>query len=73
MHAKSCSPERISLGTDEIVEFGLLLPGWQASALEATAHRRGQTAAQMIRQLIAECLGERLAFSFPVLTDKSRR
>ena len=36
----------------EVVELSLLLPGWQAAALEATAHREGVTTAQMIRRII---------------------
>jgi hypothetical protein len=39
---------------DGIVEVSLLLPGWQAAALEATAHVRGITAGQMVRTLIGE-------------------
>jgi hypothetical protein len=38
----------------DIVELDLLLPGWQASALEAIARSRGLTTGQMIRSLIEE-------------------
>jgi hypothetical protein len=39
---------------DDIVELALLLPAWQAAALEATAHGQGLTSAQMVRRLIQE-------------------
>jgi hypothetical protein len=38
----------------EMAEFSLLLPGWQAAALEATAHAQGLTAGQMVRRLIQD-------------------
>ena len=38
------------------MELSLLLPLWQAEALEAAARRRGVTTGQMIRR----CLGELL-------------
>jgi hypothetical protein len=38
----------------EIVEMALLLPGWQASALETVARSQGLTAGQMLRRLIGE-------------------
>ena len=40
----------------EVVELGLLLPAWQAGALEAAAHRRGLTAGQLARLLIRDFL-----------------
>jgi hypothetical protein len=43
---------------DEMVELPLLLPGRQAEALEAAAHRRGLTVAQMIRRLIRAFLAD---------------
>jgi hypothetical protein len=36
----------------EVVELNLLLPRWQAEALEQVAHTRGLTAAQMLRKLV---------------------
>jgi hypothetical protein len=42
----------------EVVEFSLLLPGWQAAALEATAHNCGLTAGQMVRHLIQDYFGK---------------
>ena len=44
---------------DEVVEVALLLPGWQAAALESAAHDCGLTAAEMVRSLLREYLGER--------------
>lgn len=41
---------------EDIVEFPLLLPSWEAAALEEVARERGQTTAQVIRQLIRGCL-----------------
>jgi hypothetical protein len=40
----------------EVVEIPVLLPGWQASALEDAAHERGQTAGEMLRHLLADFL-----------------
>ena len=40
----------------EVVEFPLLLPLWQAVELEATARRRGMTTGQMIRRLVGAML-----------------
>ncbi|WP_157369602.1 hypothetical protein [Zavarzinella formosa] len=41
---------------NEVVELALLLPRWQALALENAAHQRGLTAAQMLRKLIGNSL-----------------
>ncbi|MBY0522255.1 MAG: hypothetical protein K2R98_02590 [Gemmataceae bacterium] len=38
----------------EIVEMSLLLPSWQAAALENAAQDQGLTTAQMVRQLIRD-------------------
>ena len=40
----------------DVVEIPLLLPGWQATALEVAAHRRGLTAGQVVRHLIKDFL-----------------
>lgn len=40
----------------EVVELHLLLPQWQAVALEAAARRRGMTTGQMLRRVIGELL-----------------
>ncbi|MBO0698639.1 MAG: hypothetical protein J2P46_09610 [Zavarzinella sp.] len=37
---------------NEVVELNLLLPRWQAEALEEVAHGRGLTTGQMLRKLI---------------------
>jgi hypothetical protein len=41
---------------NEVVELALLLPRWQAAALEQAAHERGLTAGQMLRKLIGMSL-----------------
>jgi hypothetical protein len=43
---------------DEVVELALLLPRWQAEALEAAAHARGLTAGQMLRKVVGKTLRE---------------
>jgi hypothetical protein len=43
---------------EEVVEIPLLLPGWQMSALETAAHRRGLTAAEMVRHLLRDFILE---------------
>lgn len=40
----------------EVVELALLLPRWQAAALEEAAHQRGITAGQMLRKMIVSTL-----------------
>jgi hypothetical protein len=40
----------------EVVELALLLPRWQAAALEDAAHQRGITAGQMLRKMIVSTL-----------------
>ncbi len=45
----------------EVVEFPLLLPRWQAMELEAAASRRGMTTGQMIRRLLGEMLASQPA------------
>lgn len=41
---------------DDVVEIPLLLSSWQVEALESVAHQQGQTAGEMIRQLLLEHL-----------------
>jgi hypothetical protein len=41
---------------NEVVELALLLPRWQAEALEEAAHNRGITAGQLLRKLIGTSL-----------------
>ena len=47
-------PPRMDL---EVVELPLLLPRWQAVALEAAASRRGMTTGQMLRRVITDLFG----------------
>ena len=44
--------ENVALFPEDMVEFDLCLPGWQAAALEEAAHSRGLTAAQLLRGMI---------------------
>ena len=46
---------------DEVVELALLLPRWQAEALEDAAHRRGLTTGQLLRKMIGSSLKDRTA------------
>ncbi len=41
----------------EVVELPLLLPRWQAQALEAAASRRGMTTGQILRKVIGDLFG----------------
>jgi hypothetical protein len=43
-------------GDDAIVEVSLLLPGWEAAALERFARNRNLTVGQVLRSLIWDCL-----------------
>jgi hypothetical protein len=49
-----CLEHDPSSGDGEIVEMSLLLPAWQAVAVEAAAHSQGLTAAQMVRRMLQE-------------------
>jgi hypothetical protein len=40
--------------TADVVEISLLLPGWQAAALESAAQRQGLTTASLVRRLIRD-------------------
>jgi hypothetical protein len=51
---RESSEPNLSLLDGEIVEFSLLLPGWQAAALEATARSQGLTTGEMVRHLIQD-------------------
>jgi hypothetical protein len=51
---------------DEIAEVSLLLPSWQAAALQERAQLEGLTAAQFLRRLIRlHCLGQRTSLEIP--------
>jgi hypothetical protein len=39
---------------EDVVEIPLLLPGWQAETLEALAHVRGLTVAELVRRLLTD-------------------
>jgi len=41
----------------DVIELALLLPRWQAQALQTAARQRGMSAAQMLRRLIGNSLG----------------
>jgi hypothetical protein len=43
---------------EEVLEIPLLLPGWQVTALATAAHRRGQTAGELVRDLLREFLAD---------------
>ena len=45
---------------NEVVELALLLPRWQAEALENAAYQRGLTAGQMLRKMIGASLAGRV-------------
>lgn len=42
----------------EVVELPLLLPRWQAQALEEVARNQGMTTGQMLRRLVGEVAPE---------------
>ncbi|MGL4420154.1 MAG: hypothetical protein ACRCZF_05790, partial [Gemmataceae bacterium] len=50
-------PGEVARLDQEVVEMPLLLPRWQASALEAAARRRGMTTGQMLRRVITDLFG----------------
>ncbi|MBL8798335.1 MAG: hypothetical protein JNM56_30855 [Planctomycetia bacterium] len=50
---RSMSAELSPLDGD-MVELALLLPSWQAEALQSSAHQHGQTAGQVLRALIGD-------------------
>jgi hypothetical protein len=49
-------PEPLPYADTEVAELSLLLPGWQAAALEEAARSRGMTAGQILRVLIYDFL-----------------
>jgi hypothetical protein len=44
----------LALADRDVVEVPLLLPGWQVDALAAAAHDRGQTAGEMLRDVLQD-------------------
>ena len=57
------APESPSLGQDmipldsDVIEVALLLPRWQALALQSFAKQRGMSAAQVIRRIVSGTVG----------------
>lgn len=47
---------------NEMVELSVLLPSWQAEALESAAQNQGLTTAQMVRFLIRDFFAQLPAF-----------
>jgi hypothetical protein len=43
---------------EEMAELSLLLPGWQAAALEQSARARGMTVGQVLRGLVRDFLAQ---------------
>ncbi len=43
-----------SAAANEVIELQLLLPRWQAAALETAARNRGMTTGQILRRVIAD-------------------
>lgn len=67
MAALSCrtpagGESRISRFDHEMVELSVLLPSWQADALESAAQDQGLTTAQMVRVLIRDFFDHLHAF-----------
>jgi hypothetical protein len=56
-------PEPMPLGRDmtaldaDVIELALLLPRWQAVALQTAAMKRGLSAGQMLRRMIGATIG----------------
>jgi len=55
--SSDCRPEWAPLD-EEMVELPLLLPSWQAEALQAAAQDQGLTAGQMVRCLIQKLVNQ---------------
>jgi len=53
-------PTSDMISDGDVVEIPVLLPGWQALALEDVAHHSGLTAGEMLRLLLADFLANRL-------------
>ncbi|MFO0848810.1 MAG: hypothetical protein U0871_09695 [Gemmataceae bacterium] len=47
-------PAAVARSDQDVIELQLLLPLWQAEAVEAAARRRGMTTGQMLRRVIAD-------------------
>ncbi|OWK37876.1 hypothetical protein [Fimbriiglobus ruber] len=55
------APHDHARSSQEVVEVQLLLPMWQASALEAEARARGKTTGQLLRKMINDMFAEPLS------------
>jgi hypothetical protein len=55
-----CDPACEVAADADVVEIPVLLPGWQALALEEVAHQSGLTAGEMLRLLLADFIENRL-------------
>jgi hypothetical protein len=53
--ARGCSDAPV-LFDEDMAELSLLLPGWQAAALERAARSSGLTTGQMLRRLVRDFL-----------------
>ena len=56
MLANDRSAASLLEGDREMVEFSLLLPGWQADALERVAADSGLTIGQLLRRLVNQAI-----------------
>lgn len=52
------APAELARSDHEVVELQLLLPRWQAAALEAAARARGMTTGQILRRVITDLFVE---------------
>jgi hypothetical protein len=52
-------PVIYTFAEDAVVEIPLLLPNWQAEALESVAYQQGLTAGELIRQLLLDYLARK--------------
>jgi hypothetical protein len=68
-HRSECPADaRVFWFDDEMAELSLLLPGWQATAMERLANTRGLTLGQLTRLLIRDYLTSQAT---PEVTDNS--
>jgi hypothetical protein len=56
-HAGAAPVPEMTALDPEMIEVALLLPRWQAVALQAAARQRGLSAAQMLRRMIGAAVG----------------
>jgi hypothetical protein len=52
----ACDGTVLAENVSDVVEIPLLLQGWQMTALETAAHDRGQTAGEMVRDVLRDFL-----------------